>query len=145
VFPVGKEDRGLGSGVTVFEPFVAFSQMLPRDAFMHVHAGFELPSNTDIAPKESYWRTALGKTFTRQSGTGRAWSPMVELLGVHEFVTGSEIEWDIVPQMQVTLSRRGHIMASAGMQFPLSERDRPKRFMFYLLWDWFDGGLLSGW
>jgi hypothetical protein len=23
--------------------------------------------------------------------------------------------------------------------------DRPSRFVFYFLWDWFDGGLTDGW
>ena len=48
--------------------------------------------------------------------------------------------------MQVTLSKRGHTSASGGVQFPLNERaDRGKKVAFYLLWDWFDGGLFTGW
>src|SRR5262245_20858624 len=44
--PTGSESRGLGSGVTVFEPFLAFGQILPRDSFVQVQAGIELPSDT---------------------------------------------------------------------------------------------------
>jgi hypothetical protein len=53
---------------------------------------------------------------------------------------------DLVPQMQVTLSRRLHVRANAGLQIPMSNREgRPKSFVFYVLWDWFDGGLFDGW
>ena len=44
VVPTGDRERGLGDGVTVLEPFVAFGQILPRDSFVHFQAGFELPS-----------------------------------------------------------------------------------------------------
>jgi hypothetical protein len=46
----------------------------------------------------------------------------------------------------VTLSRRQHIMASFGVRVPANNRaGRPVQVMFYLLWDWFDGGLREGW
>ena len=142
VFPTGKEGEGLGGGVTIFEPFVTLSQMLPSDGFLHLHAGVEVPSDTDRAPKETFWRAALGKTYMEGSW-GRAWSPMVELLGAR---AGDDTEWDIVPEMQVSLSTRQHILLNVGMRVPLNEREsRSKRFLVYLLWDWFDGGLFTGW
>jgi hypothetical protein len=53
---------------------------------------------------------------------------------------------DLVPQVQVTLSTRQHVMASLGVRVPLNERaDRPTRLLFYVLWDWFDGPLFGGW
>jgi len=145
VFATGKEDLGLGKGVTVFEPFVSFGQVLPADSFVQAQAGFELPTDRDAAENEAFWRVALGKTFTR-GRWGRAWSPMVELLGSRALVSGETTHWDLVPQMQVTLSRRQHIMMNAGVRFPLNDREgRDTRFMVYLLWDWFDGGLFEGW
>jgi mono/diheme cytochrome c family protein len=145
-FPTGKEDLGLGGGVTILESFVAYSQILPRDGFLHVHAGLEFPTNRDRASNEGYLRTAAGWTFTQNGGTGRAWSPMMELLAARPFEARAKTGWDIVPQMQVTLSKRGHIMASGGLQIPVNEREgRGKKLLVYLLWDWFDGGLFSGW
>jgi hypothetical protein len=145
VFATGKEDQGLGKGVTVFEPFVSFGQILPADSFVQAQVGFELPTDRDVAENEAFWRVAVGKTFT-QGRWGRAWSPMVELLGARELVSGETTHWDLVPQMQVTLSRRQHIMMNAGVRFPLNDREgRDTRFMVYLLWDRFDGGLFEGW
>ncbi len=141
--PTGQVDQGLGGGVTVAEAFVSASQMLPRDGFLHVHAGFEFPLERDT-PNEAYWRVALGKTFSEHRW-GRAWSPMMELLAAKE-LGGEAPQWDVLPQMQVTLSTRQHIMINAGVRIPLNEREtRSSSVLVYFLWDWFDGGLFSGW
>jgi len=51
-----------------------------------------------------------------------------------------------VPQFQVTLNTRQHIMANFGVRIPLDKPGtRSTQFAFYLLWDWFDGGLRDGW
>ena len=42
VFPTGDQDKGFGKGITVFEPFVAFGQILPHSNFLHFQGGFEL-------------------------------------------------------------------------------------------------------
>jgi hypothetical protein len=143
--PTGKESAGLGGGVTVLESFVAFSQRLPSSNFMHVHAGVEYSTNHDHAPDAVYLRTAFGHSFTAPHG-GHMWSPMIELVSARELVAGQHLQWDAVPQMQVTLSRRQHVMINAGLQMPINEREgRHRRALVYFLWDWFDGGLTAGW
>jgi mono/diheme cytochrome c family protein len=145
VLPTGKESAGLGSGVTVFEPFVAFAQLLPAEGFFQLQAGLELPTDTERAGKEGFWRAALGKSFT-EGRFGRSWSPMVEILAARDLERGATTHWDLVPQMQVTLNRRQHIMINAGVRFPINDRvDRRTQVITYFLWDWFDGGLLDGW
>jgi hypothetical protein len=145
VLPTGKESVGLGKGVTIFEPFVALGQILPAEGFLQLQAGVELPTNRDRADNEVFWRAALGKTFT-EGRFGRAWSPMVELLAAHELTEEATAHWDLVPQMQVTLNRRQHLMINVGVRIPLNERSgRSTQVITYFLWDWFDGGLLDGW
>jgi mono/diheme cytochrome c family protein len=145
IFPTGKEDQGLGKGVTIFEPFLSFGQGLPADAFIQVQAGLELPTKRDNAQNEALFRIAVGKSFT-QGRFGRTWSPMVEVLAARELVSGEKIQWDVVPQMQITLSKRQHIMANLGVRLPVGPREgRHTRYIFYLLWDWFDGGFFDGW
>jgi mono/diheme cytochrome c family protein len=145
VLPTGNESRGLGKGVTVLEPFVAFGQMLPADGFVQVQAGFELPVDTDRAEQEAFWRTAVGKTFT-EGRFGRAWSPMIEVLAARAFEEEARVHWDLVPQVQVTLNRRQHLMINVGVRFPVNDREgRSTQLITYFLWDWFDGGLLDGW
>jgi hypothetical protein len=145
VLPTGKETAGLGSGTTVVEPFVAFGQMLPADGFLQAQAGFELPFDVRRAERETFWRAALGKSFT-EGRFGRSWSPMVELVAARELEAGATTHWDLLPQMQVTLNRRQHIMVNVGVRLPLNDRaDRSTQVVTYFLWDWFDGGLLDGW
>jgi len=145
VLPTGKETQGLGTGVTVFEPFLTYGQLLPSNAFLHVQIGAELPTDRAIAENEVFWRGAIGRTF-EQGRFGRAWSPMAELVGARELVSGGPAVWDLVPQIQITLSKRQHVMINGGVRIPLNERaGRHAQVMTYLLWDWFDGGLFEGW
>ncbi len=143
--PTGSASKGFGKGVTVFEAFGTVSQVLPRDGFLHAHTGIEVPANGEEAAKETFWRIAIGKSFM-QNRWGRAWSPMVEVLGAREIREGSETEWDVLPQLQVSLSTRQHVLLNIGVRTPISWRsERQTSVLVYLLWDWFDGGFLSGW
>ena len=145
VLPTGEKSDGSGKGFTVFEPFVAFGQLLPSESFFQFQGGVEFPVGSHGAAKEAFWRTALGRSFT-QGRFGRTWSPMVELLGARELVGGAKADWDLVPQFQVSLSTRQHILLNVGVRVPLNNAGpRPTRIMMYLLWDWFDGGLRDGW
>jgi hypothetical protein len=48
--------------------------------------------------------------------------------------------------VQFTLNTRQHIMANLGVRFPVSNTEgRSTQVIFYLLWEWFDGGLFDGW
>jgi hypothetical protein len=144
ILPTGDQDKGFGKGVTVFEPFLAFGQILPRDSFVQFQGGFELPVDSERS-NEGFWRTAVGKTLN-QGAYGRSWTPMVEVLGSRELTPGATVDWDLVPQVQVSLSTRQHVLLNAGLRIPINDSGpRTTTVMFYLLWDWFDGGLLSGW
>ena len=146
ILPTGNQAKGFGKGYTVFEPFVTFGQFLPLDAFMQLQTGLEIPTDSDRGSKEGLFRLALGRAFTPGGEWSRAWSPMVEFLAAREFEDGAPTVWDILPQMQVTLNRRQHIMANFGVRLPLTETSgRDPQFLFYILWDWFDGGFFEGW
>jgi mono/diheme cytochrome c family protein len=145
VLPTGREDRGLGKGVTILEPFIAVGQRLPANGFVHLQLGAELSTDRDKAGHELFWRGVLGTSFSL-SRFFRPWSPMVELLGTRELEGGGKTQWDLVPQLQATISKRRHILAGAGVRIPVSDvSQRDSFFMMYLLWDWFDGSLLEGW
>jgi hypothetical protein len=48
--------------------------------------------------------------------------------------------------MQVSLSKRRHILVSGGVQIPMNARDdRHPTVLTYFLWDWYEGGLFDGW
>ncbi len=144
--PVGDHEKGLGKGTALFEPFVTAGFRLPRDSFFQLMVGGELSTDTDKADHEAFYRAVVGKTFT--SGRfGRSWSPMLEILGATEFGhDGAESQLDLMPEIQVSLNTRQHIMANFGVRFPVTEAaHRNTQVLFYLLWEWFDGGFLDGW
>jgi mono/diheme cytochrome c family protein len=143
--PTGKETEEFGAGTTVVEPFVAVGKILPVDGFVQFQGGLEIPWNRKQLETEAFWRVAIGKSFV-EDRFGRSWTPMVEVLGARALEGGERAQWDLVPQMQVTLSRRQHIMINAGLRIPLTNRDEQTvQVLTYFLWDWFDGGLFDGW
>ena len=145
ILPTGNAAEGLGGEATVLEPFVTFGRILPRDGFLQLHAGVEVPVGDEDAAIETFWRAAVGRTWNERRWF-RSWSPMVEALGSREMTSGEPALWDVVPQMQVSLSTRQHVLLNAGVKVPVNRRrDRGTRLMVYLLWDWFDGGVFSGW
>jgi mono/diheme cytochrome c family protein len=144
--PTGDAAQGFGNGSTSFGAFAAYDQLLPLQGFIQVQAGTELPVHTTYAAHSVYLRTAFGKSFNQGMGLGRQWTPMVELLANRDLRPGATTDWDVVPEFQITLSRRQHVRAGLGYDVPLNDTaGRSTQVMMYLLWDWFDGGLLEGW
>ncbi|MCB2192651.1 MAG: c-type cytochrome [Deltaproteobacteria bacterium] len=144
-FPTGDDDKGLGKGTSVFEPYVAYGQLLPADLFMQFQGGGAIPMDGSKSNEELFGRLVLGRSFTAGQWD-RRWSPMVELLATQEMVSGADLELDLAPQFQVTLSARQQVRLGLGARIPLTQTDtRDVQYGLYLLWDWFDGGLFEGW
>lgn len=146
IVPTGNRQRGFGSGTTTFETFASFGQLFPTNTFVQFQAGADLPSHTDIAPQTVFWRTAFGQSFAANHGLGRLWTPMVEFVADRDLVDRTKTNWDVVPEMQVTISRRQHIRANLGFRKPFTNlAGRQSQVVFYILWDWADGKLTEGW
>ncbi|HET9994188.1 MAG TPA: c-type cytochrome [Candidatus Acidoferrum sp.] len=146
ILPTGSRARGFGTGTTTFETFAAFDQLFRTNTFIQTQFGAELPRHTDIAPQLMFFNTAVGQSFAANHGLGRLWSPMVEGVAARDLVDHAKTNWDVVPQMQVTISRRQHVRANLGVRIPVNNTaGRPVQVMFYILWDWFDGRLNEGW
>jgi hypothetical protein len=48
--------------------------------------------------------------------------------------------------MQMSLNKRHHVRANFGVRTPMNNTaGRSTQVMFYVLWDWFDGGIRDGW
>lgn len=143
IFPTGDAKLGLGEGTLIVEPFLLGATELPRNSYLQFHAGVGLPARTSVLDREGFVRVALGTTII--SG-GRSFSPMAEVIAARSLVGGSKVEYDWIPQMQISLSRRQHILGSVGVRLPITERAmRSREFVAYFIWDWFDGPLFGGW
>jgi mono/diheme cytochrome c family protein len=146
ILPTGNKARGFGTGTTTFETFAAFDQLFPTNTFIQTQFGADLPRHTNIAPQSISFNTAIGQSFAANHGLGRLWSPMFEFVGARDLVDNAKMNWDVVPQMQVTISRRQHVRANLGVRVPVNNTSgRQIQIVFYLLWDWFDGRLNEGW
>ena len=114
--PVGDKGTGLGKGTTVFEGYLAYGQIVAGDGFFQLQAIGEVPTDRDVAAREAKWRGAFGWTLT-QGAFGRSWTPMVEVLGTAEFEDdATPVDWDLVPQIQVSLNTRQYVLANIGPQ-----------------------------
>jgi mono/diheme cytochrome c family protein len=142
--PTGNVGKGLGDGQTVFGAFAAYDLLLPAGLFIQLQAGGDFPLHIHDTPNSIFINSAFGKLITRNFG--RQWSPILELLAQRDLGAGAVTDWDVLPEFQVTLNRRQHIRAAVGFRLPINDTaSRPKQVIAYILWDWFDGGLLEGW
>jgi len=146
IVPTGNKERGFGTGTTTFETFAAFDQLFRSNTFIQTQFGADLPRHTQISPQSIFFNTAVGQSLAADHGMGRLWSPMVEFLADRDLVEHAKMNWDLLPQMQVTISKRQHIRADLGVRIPVNNTmGRPVQLMFYVLWDWQDGRLNEGW
>lgn len=144
--PTGNTNLG-GNGMVQWEEFLTLGQILPKKSFIQQQIGIEGPPFRRHQNKLSaYTRTAVGKTFLADRGFGRQFSLMNEFVASRSF--GPNVRWkaDIVPQAQISLSRRQHMRLGVGVTIPvMNTPGRSTGLNFYLLWDTFDGGFFEGW
>jgi mono/diheme cytochrome c family protein len=144
--PSGNRARGFGSGTTTFETFAAYDQLFRTNTSIQTQFGADLPRHTDIAPQSIFFNTAIGQTIMADHGLGRAWTPMLEFLAKRDLMDNAKTNWDLLPQMQVTISHRQHIRGDVGVRVPVSNTaGRAVQLQLYLLWDWQDGKINEGW
>jgi hypothetical protein len=146
LLPTGNRNRGFGAGTTTFEPFLAYDQLLGERNFLQFQLGGDVTFDASKSPRSMFFRAAAGRSMAPDHGLGRLFSPMVEFVGTHDYTAGAGTDLDVVPQMQVTVSKRQHIRADAGISAPVTNTsDRKPQVLFYVLWDWAEGAFWKGW
>jgi mono/diheme cytochrome c family protein len=145
ILPTGDQATGLGTGTTAFEGFILGAQLLPARSFFQFQGGVTLPTDLSRAPRSAFWGGVLGTTVPF-GPISRIWSPMVELTGTRDLVSGAPVDWNVVPQFQLSLSALQHVRLGVGADIPVTQREtRSTLIRAYLLWDTADGPLLQGW
>ena len=118
VLPTGDEASGFGKGTTVLESFVLFGKLLPHDSFLQLQGIVELPNDSALED-ELVARAAYGRTWI----AGRAVRPHLD--SDHRGARCARARkrlhttWDLVPQLQVSLSTRQHVQAVPESAFRL--------------------------
>ncbi|MEG9436821.1 c-type cytochrome [Edaphobacter sp. HDX4] len=146
LLPTGSSDHGFGAGTTTFEPFAAYDQLIRNTTFLQFQVGGNITVDSSKSPRSLYFRSAIGHSMAPDHGLGRLFSPMVEILGSHDYSPGASTDMDVLPEMQVTVNRRQHIRANIGVREPFTDTsDRHPQVVFYVLWDWAEGKFWRGW
>ena len=152
--PTGNSSNG-GTGLWELEQFLTYTQLLPKRFFFLQQVGAEGPFKRHDDPIQGYARTDIGKTFLADKGFGRSFSISSELITTRNFAPNQNFTLTIVPQAQITVSKRQHMRLGVGFSIPVV--DGPpnpgaiinpagqKQLSFYWLWDTFDGGFFEGW
>lgn len=143
ILPTGDETKGLGADGSKLEAFLSFGRILPSDAFVQLQTGVETPLY-DGAENEVFGRAVVGLGLS-QGEWGRSWTPMVEVQAKRDLESGASTAVDVLPQIQLSLNTRQHVLANVGVLLPMNQSGRPARLMMYVLLDWFDGGFFEGW
>ena len=97
-----------------------------------------------MAPGDRVWTAQHVLAAGCRTGDGSR--PHAEFLAVRDFKSGASTNWDILPEMQITVSRRQHVRIGFGVRKPFTNtRERTPQVLFYLLWDRAEGKLWQGW
>ena len=72
--------------------------------------------------------------------------PALELVAEQPFRSrNGDLEWAVMPQVRIGLTKGGHVALNLGVELPLSDQAWDERYYVTLLWDFADGGFFKGW
>ncbi len=77
----------------------------------------------------------------------RAMFPALEVTAAVPFDAGDgdSVQWTVLPQVRLGLTRGGHVALNFGVELPLSDQSYDTRYHLNVLWDFADGSLFKGW
>jgi mono/diheme cytochrome c family protein len=132
-----------GDGDEEFIPFLAWAQELsPRSTFQ--------ASACAILPFDDFGDGAMEFAgIVHYAWTQRPQSvfPALEATATVPFESGGgdAVQFTVVPQVRIGLTRGGHVALNLGAELPLSDQDYDWRAHLTLLWDFADGSFFKGW
>jgi mono/diheme cytochrome c family protein len=124
-------------------PYLAYGQQLSERATFQSSARVIVPVD-DTGDGEVELAGIVHYLWTAER---RAAFPALEVTATVPFDSGDEdaVQWTVVPQVRLGLTRGGHVALNAGIEFPLSDQSYETRYHLVVLWDFADGSLFKGW
>ena len=124
-------------------PFLAWAQELSPKSTFQASARAVLPvDDVDAGALE-----LAGIVHYTWSDLPQRVFPALEATATAPFESGDgdRVQFTVVPQVRIGLTRGGHVALSLGAEIPLSDQDYDWRAHLTLLWDFADGGFFKGW
>ena len=126
--PTGSERRGLGSGTTSFEPYLAAGAIL-GELIVQSQFKVEFPARELWTGREILYNFYFGHSLSTAPST---WTFALELNGV-------EKQLALTPQVRKSVTRTGALALGAGVRIPVVNRpSQSTQFAGYLLWEYLD-------
>ena len=143
-----KFELPLHGGEEEFVPFLAFGKILGPNFTFQGSSRAKLPfGDFDEGSLE-----LAGIVHWTHSPWPRNLFPGLELVAEIPFDRGpgpdrpDAVQWSIVPQTRIGLTKGGHVALNLGLELPLNERDRyDYRAQMFLIWDFADGPFWKAW
>jgi len=132
-----------GEGSEELIPFLAWAQILSPQSTLQASARAILPfDDIDAGALE-----LAGVVHYTWSELPQRVFPALELTATAPFEDqgGDRVQFTVVPQVWIGLTRGGHVALNLGAEFPLSDQDYDWRAHLMLLWDFADGSFFQGW
>lgn len=140
--PTGNETKGLGKGTALLVPYFTGAKGIGEKIEVQGSIKIEAPVNRNKGNPELLY--ALSTTFALPEGK-RGLFPGVELVGT-KTLGAKEHVISIVPKIYIGLTKRGHLALSIGREIPVyGDKPFKYRYVGFVLWDYVDGGIFSGW
>ena len=145
VLPTGDEAKGFGKGTTVLESFVLYGKLLPNDAFVQVQGDRRVSERL-----RARGRARRSRGLRPDLDRRRAVRPHLDPddRGARQRASSRAAPHDAVGSRSAAPGLAEQTPACAwchGIRAPVTDRgNRSDELVFYLLWDWFDGGVLQG-
>jgi len=124
-------------------PYLAYGQELSPSATLQASSRVILPlDDVDLGAVE-----LAGIVHYTWSIWPRRVFPALEMTATVPFDRGDgdSVQFTVLPQLRVGLTRGGHVALNLGVEWPLSDQDYDYRAHLTLLWDFADGSFFQGW
>lgn len=124
-------------------PYLAYGKRLSEKSTLQSSARVIVPVD-DADAGEVELASVVHYEWTAKR---RAMFPALEVTATMPFDAGDDdsVQWTVLPQVRVGLTRGGHVALNAGIEFPLSDQSYETRYHLVLLWDFADGSFFKGW
>lgn len=122
-------------------PFLAWAQELSPRATLQASTRAILPLD-DVDGGELEF---AGVVHFTESDWPQWVFPALEATATIPFEDGDRVQFTVVPQLRIGLTKGGHVALSLGAEIPLSDQPYDWRAHLVLLWDFADGGFFKGW